>query len=144
MIDTLILSGGGPSGIVYFGVFESLFENNIISKNLDNIKEIITTSIGILCSFCLISGMNMDIMKEVALNYDISNMLNINDIKIDNLLVDFGLFDTSGIRNIFQSLIKNYLKLQDINLKELFELTKIKLTVKVFNVTKKQIEYIIL
>ena len=28
-IDTLILSGGGPSGIAYFGIFKSLFENKL-------------------------------------------------------------------------------------------------------------------
>ena len=56
-IDTLILSGGGPSGIAYFGVIRSLFENNIINENLDGIKEIITTSIGILSSFCLLLRM---------------------------------------------------------------------------------------
>ena len=37
-IDTLILSGGGPSGIAYIGILEALFENNIINKELDGIK----------------------------------------------------------------------------------------------------------
>ena len=141
-IDTLILSGGGPSGIAYFGIFESLFENNILTKDLQGIKEILTTSIGILCSFFLILGLNMNIGKEIALSYDISKMLDIENITIDNILVEFGLFDTYGIRNMFKSILKNYKQLDDINLKDLYDLTKIKLTVKVFNTTKKQIEYI--
>ena len=142
MIDTLILSGGGPSGIAYFGIFECLFENNILKRDLSGIKEILTTSIGILCSFCLILGLSMDVGKGVALGYDISKMLKMDDIKIDNLLVEFGLFDTNGIRNIFKSILKNFKNLDDINLKDLYNITKIKLNVKVFNVTKKQIEYI--
>ena len=142
LIDTLILSGGGPSGIAYFGIFESLFENNILTKDLQGVKEILTTSIGILSSFCLIIGLNMNVGKEIALGYDISKMLDIENITIDNILVDFGLFETYGIRNIFKSILKNYKQLDDINLKDLYDLTKIKLTVKVFNVTKKQIEYI--
>lgn len=141
-IDTLILSGGGPSGIAYFGIFESLFENDILKRDLSGVKEILTTSIGILCSFCLILGLSMDVGKEVALGYDISKMLNLDDVKIDNLLVDFGLFNTNGIRNIFKSILKNFKDLDDINLKDLYDMTKIKLNVKVFNVTKKQIEYI--
>ena len=141
-IDTLILSGGGPSGIAYFGIFESLFENNILERDLSGIKEILTTSIGILCAFCLILGLSMDVGKEVSLGYDISKMLKMDDIKIDNLLVEFGLFDTNGIRNIFKSILKNFKDLDDINLKDLYDMTKIKLNVKVFNVTKKQIEYI--
>ena len=142
MIDTLILSGGGPSGIAYFGIFDCLFENNILKKDLSDIKEILTTSIGILCSFCLILRLSMDVGKRVALGYDISKMLKMDDIKIDNLLVEYGLFDTNGIRNIFKSILKNFKGLDDINLIDLFNLTKIKLNVKVFNATKKQIEYI--
>ena len=142
MIDTLILSGGGPSGIAYFGIFDCLFENNILKKDLSDIKEILTTSIGILCSFCLILRLSMDVGKRVALGYDISKMLKMDDLKIDNLLVEYGLFDTNGIRNIFKSILKNFKGLDDINLIDLFNLTKIKLNVKVFNVTKKQIEYI--
>jgi hypothetical protein len=141
-IDTLILSGGGPSGIAYFGIFESLFENDILKRDLTGIKEILTTSIGILCSFCLILGLSMDVGKGVALGYDISKMLKMDDIKIDNILVEFGLFDTNGIRNIFKSILKNFKDLDDINLKDLYNLSEIKLNVKVFNVTKKQIEYI--
>ena len=142
MIDTLILSGGGPSGIAYFGIFEALFENNILKRNLEGIKEILTTSIGILCSFCLLLKLNMDVGKGVALGYDISKMLNYDNLTIDNLLVDYGLFDTNGIKNIFKSILKNFTGLEDINLIELYQLSKIKLNVKVFNVTKKQIQYI--
>lgn len=142
MIDTLILSGGGPSGIAYIGIFESLFENNILKRDLSGIKEILTTSVGILFSFFLILGLSMDVGKGVALGYDMSKFLKIDDIKIDNLLVDFGLFDTNGIRNIFKSILKNFKDIDDINLIDLYDITKIKLNVKVFNVTKKQIEYI--
>lgn len=141
-IDTLILSGGGPSGIAYIGIFESLFKNDILKRDLSGIKEILTTSIGILYSFCLILGLNMNVGKGIALGYDISKMLKLDDINIDNLLVEFGLFDTNGIRNVFKSILKNFKDLEDINLKDLYDISKIKLTVKVFNVTKKQIEYI--
>ena len=54
-IDTLILSGGGPSGIAYVGVFKALFENEIIKKDLSGIKEIITVSVGIIFAImCMI------------------------------------------------------------------------------------------
>ena len=32
-IDTLIISGGGPSGMAHIGVFKSLIDNNIIDEN---------------------------------------------------------------------------------------------------------------
>ena len=141
-IDTLICSGGGPSGVAYNGILKALLEKKIINQNLDGIKEIITTSIGILFSFCILLKMNYKIAENICLNYDFNSMLNFNDITIDDFLVDHGFFKTDGIKNIFQSLVKNILKKDDINLQELFNLIQIKLTVKVFNVTKQQVEYI--
>ena len=86
--------------------------------------------------------LNYRIAHDICMKFDIGSMLNFNDITIDDFLVDHGFFKTDGIKNIFQSLVKNILKKNDINLQELFNLTQIKLTVKVFNVTRKQIEYI--
>ena len=141
-IDTLICSGGGPSGIAYNGIFKALLEKKIINQDLEGIKEIITASIGILFSFCVMLKLNYRIAHDICMKFDIGSMLNFNDITIDDFLVDHGFFKTDGIKNIFQSLVKNILKKNDINLQELFNLTQIKLTVKVFNVTRKQIEYI--
>jgi len=141
-IDTLICSGGGPSGIAYSGIFKALIEKNIINQELDGIQEIITTSIGILFSFCLLLKLNYRIANDISMKFDIGSMLDFDDITIDDFLVDHGFFKTDGIKNIFQSLLKNILKREDINLQELYELTNIKLTVKVFNVTKKLVEYI--
>ena len=141
-IDTLILSGGGPSGIAYFGIFKSLFENKIINENLDNIQEIITTSAGIFPSICLLIKFKLDLCKEIVLNYDLLKLVNMDNIKIDDILINFGLFDTKDIGNFIQSILKHSLKIDDISLKELYDFNKIKLTVKVFNSTQKQLEYI--
>ena len=141
-IDTLVLSGGGPSGIAYFGLFKSLFERGILNKDLDGIKEIITTSIGILPSVILILKLPIEVAINIVLNYDIQNMIDTEKINIDDILIDFGLFETTGIRNIIQSILKNCKGLEDISLQKLYDLSKIKLTIKVFNSTKRQLEYI--
>ena len=141
-IDTLVLSGGGPSGVAYFGIFKSLFENNIINENLDDIKEIITTSAGIFPSVCLLIKFKIDLCKEVVMNYDLLKLLDHDNLKIDDFLVDFGFFSTDGIGLFIKKIIKNKLKIEDITLKELYEYSNVKLTVKVFNATKKQLEYI--
>ena len=83
-IDTLICSGGGPSGVAYNGILKALLEKKIINQNLDGIKEIITTSIGILFSFCILLKMNYKIAENICLNYDFNSMLNFNDITIDD------------------------------------------------------------
>ena len=142
IIDTLVLSGGGPSGIAYTGIYQALLDKEILDKELTGIKEIITTSIGILFSFCLIIGLNNKILYEVIKGFDVSSMVQTNDLCIDDLLVDFGLFPTTGIHHLFQSLVKNVLQREDISLRELYEFKAIKLSVKVFNTTKKHIEFI--
>lgn len=141
-IDTLILSGGGPSGIAYHGILRALFEKNIINKNLDNIKEIITTSIGILTSFILLLKIDLDVSEKISLEFEFKNLLNLEDISVDNILDEFGLFDTEGIQKLFKSLIKNFLNIEDLSLIELYNRSKIKLNVKVLNITNQRYEYI--
>ena len=51
-------------------------------------------------------------------------------------------FETDGIYNLMKSILNNFKKIEDISLQELYNLSNIKLTVKVFNATKKQLEYI--
>ena len=141
-IDTLILSGGGPSGIAYFGIFKALFESKIINEDLDGIQEIITTSIGILSSFTLLLKMPINIGLSIATGYDMKSYVNTDNIRVDDILIDHGIFETNGIYDLMKSILKNYTKKSDISLMELYEITQIQLTVKVFNVTKKQLEYI--
>ena len=141
-IDTLILSGGGPSGIAYHGVLRALFEKNIINKNLDTIKEIITTSIGILTSFILLLKIDLDVSEKISLGFEFKKLLNLEDISINNILDDFGLFDSDGIKKLFKSLITNFLNIEDLSLLELYNRSKIKLNVKVLNITKQKYEYI--
>ena len=101
LIDTLVLSGGGPSGIAYTGICQALLDHKILDKELTGIKEIITTSIGILFSFCLIIGLGNKVLYEFTKGYDVSSMVKTDDICIDDLLVDFGIFPTTSIQKIF-------------------------------------------
>ena len=79
-IDTLVLSGGGPSGIAFFGLFRSLFEKGILNKNLDGIKEIITTSIGILAAVSFILKLPIEVGINIILKYDIQKMINVDKL----------------------------------------------------------------
>jgi predicted acylesterase/phospholipase RssA len=141
-IDTLVLSGCGPSGIAYTGVFKALLDRGILTKDLDGIREIITTSIGILFSVAILLGLDNEAIREIVMRFDISSMLDSDSICIERLLLECGLYETDGIRRIFQSLCKNIAGKPDMTLIELYECKQICLTVKVFNVTRKQTEYI--
>lgn len=141
-IDTLILSGCGPSGIAYTGVFKALQERGILKSTLDGIQEIITTSIGILFSVALLLGLDNNAIREIVMRFDVGSMLRHEDLCIDSLLEDYGIYETDGIRRIFRSFFKNIMGKDDVTLMELYSHKAICLTVKVFNVTRKQIEYI--
>jgi len=142
MIDTLILSGGGPSGIAYIGIFKALFEKNILKPDCSGIKEIITTSVGIIFSLFYIIGITVDQQEKIILNIDFESFLDMSKLEIDNLLIDFGLFDGEKLSDYINSIVRNVLNKENITLKQLYDKIPVKLTVKVFNVTKKHLEYI--
>jgi len=142
MIDTLILSGGGPSGIAYVGVFKALFEKGILNQDCSGINEIITTSVGIIFSVLYMLKMTMDQQEKLMLKIDTESFLDLSKLEIDNLLVGFGLFDNDKLGDYINSFIRNVLNEENITLKKLYDKIPIKLTVKVFNVTKKNLEYI--
>lgn len=141
-IDTLILSGGGPSGIAYLGVFNALFENKILDKELIHIKEIITTSVGILFTIFLLLKLDLKTVYHITNQFDNSSILKNDNISINDFLVDYGIYSNHMIQKMIQSTFKHILKKNDMTLQELYDHTQIKLSVKVFNVSLKQIQYI--
>jgi len=142
-IDTLILPGGGPcGGVAYPSVFQALYDTKTLNPGLQGITHIVCTSAGILMALCLLLDLNLPTISEIIMRYDVSQYLNCEEIHIDRLLFKSGLFDTSGVRHIIQSLIKNTLKREDITLQHLYDMTQIQLTVKVFNITDKSFEFV--
>ena len=95
MIDTLILSGGGPSGVAYAGILKALTDYNILKR--DELKEIITTSVGILFAILYLLDYNILQIEKIVLEADITKILNMDDLEIDDLLVKFGLFSNKQI-----------------------------------------------
>lgn len=141
-IDTLILSGGGPSGIAYIGVFQALFDQKILDEELSDIKELITTSVGILVAIPLLLKYNLMVLREILINFDLPSMLDIDNLSVNDLLFELGLFDTRVIASMIKSFIKQKLNRDDLTLQTLYEINRIKLTVKVYNCSDQMIEYI--
>ena len=142
MIDTLVLSGGSTSGISYIGAIQALFEQNILSKDLHGIKHIITCSAGIFFSILLIIGVNLSVIEKVNQVYDYSDMLQVKDIHIDNILLNFGIFTNEKVGDFISTFLKHTIHKDTLTLSEFYQLYKIKLTVKVCNLTTSKIEYI--
>jgi len=139
MIDTLILSGGGPSGIAYVGIFKALLEKKIIIKS--DIKEIIVTSIGIVFAVLYLLDFTPPQMEKIILETELENILSSDKLEIDNLLLDYGLFDNQMIGESVNSFCKHKLGKDKITLNELYNEIPIKLTIKVYNTDLGKIEY---
>ena len=90
MIDTLILSGGGPSGVAYAGILKALTDYNILKRG--ELKEIITTSVGIIFAILYLLDYTILQIEKIVLESDITKILNTDNLEIDDLLVKFGLF----------------------------------------------------
>lgn len=140
MIDTLVLSGGGPSGVAYAGILKALIDYDTFQK--DKLKEIITTSVGIIFAILYLLDYNILQIEKLVLEKDLTKLLNIDDIDIDNLLVKFGLFSNEHIGESVSSFIRHKTEKNDLTLKEFYELSNIILTVKVYNVDMGKTEYL--
>ena len=139
MIDTLILSGGGPSGVAYSGILKALTEYNILKR--DELKEIITTSVGIIFAILYLLDYTILQIEKIVLETDLTKILNTDDLEIDDLLVKFGLFSNQQIGDSISSFIRHKTDKNDLTLKELYDYSKIILTVKVYNVDRGKTEY---
>ena len=140
MIDTLILSGGGPSGVAYAGILKALTDYDILKR--DELKCIITTSVGIIFSILDLLDYTIGQIEKIVLETDLTKLLNIDDLEIDDLLLKFGLFNNQPIGDSISSFIRHKTSKNDLTLKELYDLSSIILIVKVYNVDKGITEYI--
>ncbi len=137
--DTLILSGGSIKGIAYLGFFKYLLENDKI--NLKTLKHIIAASAGAFMSLVLLFNIKIEILYKIILESEV-NIIDKEQFKLENLINNFGFYDNIIVEKYTKLLCKYFLDRENITLKELYGLNKIKFTVKVSNVTKNSVEYI--
>ena len=85
-IDTLVLSGCSSKIPCYIGVFRYLFESGILDESLQEVKEIITCSIGMLMSVYLLLGINLKVQEAAVLGADFLKLLDIDSVNINDLV----------------------------------------------------------
>lgn len=141
-IDTLVLSGGSTKVPAFIGAYRALLDNHIINKSLDGITHIISCSVGMLYSLMILLGVNDIVIEKTMMNFDFSELLDMDSLNINNLLFDLGLFDNYKVGIIIKTILREKYSKEDMTMKELYEITNIKLTVKVCNNTKSCVEYI--
>ena len=138
-IDTLILSGGGNKCSSFLGSLKYLIDNKII--DFKKIKKIIGVSGGMMYIIPLLLGYSIDETIKIFLNTNPKNLLNYDQFSIQNLINNYGIFE-NNLMKYYCTIFQKYKQYNEINLKELYQLSKIELIGKVVNVTKNRIEYI--
>ena len=133
--NILVLAGGGMKGIALLGAIKYLEELNLIK----DIEVYAGTSIGIIISVLIIIGYTShDIYKFTKL-FDMSKSL---EFDINNLFTKYTINDCNNYELILAELLKKKNINPNINLLELYKLTKKKVIGTTVCITTKHTEYI--
>jgi len=76
------------------------------------------------------------------LDFNFEDFLNINDISLKNLFINYGLINKNKNHIYIKKLLKEKYNKENLSLLSLYKKTNIHIIVKVSNITKKKIEYI--
>ena len=137
-IDTLILSGGSVKGLAYIGVIKKLLDNNILDFN--TLKHVICASVGCIMIIPFLFKKNIHVILKIFLKSKIK-MFDCNSFNIKTLFEDFGCFENTEIEKFIKTICKYFTNNENLTLKEFYDISNIKYTVKVVNVTKAITEY---
>ena len=115
-INTLVISGGGMKGYLFFGSIKLLFELDILNK----IKYYYGTSFGGIIVTCLILDWNYEELIKFSTNFPIDCLIKMN---LESIIENYGLIPQKNLEIIIKKIItfKNYD--ENITFKELFDLT---------------------
>jgi predicted acylesterase/phospholipase RssA len=138
--DTLVLSGGGLSGILYIGVFKALEELNI----LKNIKTIVGVSVGTMHSCMYLMGYTIKELQKFGETFDskrLTSIKDINSLSFNKIFIEYGLDNGEAFKKVFAKVAKQKNINPEITLLEFYNLNKIKFIIGVTNVDKLEEEY---
>lgn len=124
-IKHIILPGGGPLGIYVYGILKRL--NNLKFWQIENIKSIYCTSIGGLIGIIIALNLDWEWMDDFIIKRPWHKTLDLNNINYLKIIGEKGFFDESIAKNIIEPLLKSKNINTEINLKDFYNLTNIKL-----------------
>jgi predicted acylesterase/phospholipase RssA len=140
MFKNLVLSGGGFGCLIFIGFIKYFEEHNM----LKDIENIVTCSGGCFIGLALCLGYTYQELFNFVLQEINSVELGSNHIDLDNfdnLINEFGFFDTEPIHKVLQHMVKFKLQKTSITFMELAKLTGKNLVVCVTNLTHNKAEY---
>ena len=118
-IDTICMSGGGIKGFSFVGALDYL--NNIGYINTKQIKNWVGTSAGSILALLLSIGYSPIEIGDFVISFDFTKMD--PDISVENVFIKYGISNGERFEFILKSFLKNKLGIEDINFKNLYQVT---------------------
>lgn len=123
-VTNIVFSGGAMKGYCFIGILKYLEETNTISQ----IKHLIGTSVGACISLVINIGFNSEELTLLMSQMDIFKYYSLSSDKVLNILDTYGINNGNSLINSFKIIIKKKLGTDTITFKELYDKTKVKLT----------------
>tara|TARA_Y100000385_G_C12861665_1_gene537514 strand:- start:30 stop:788 length:759 start_codon:yes stop_codon:yes gene_type:complete len=95
-----------------------------------------------LSAIYILLDIPLHVQEEAVLHADFTKLLDMDNLDIQNLLSDNGLFQNDKVAGLVKGVLQHKYNRDDLTLKELYDIKPILLTVKCVNVTKGCNEYI--
>ena len=133
-IKHLVICGGGPVGLVNYGVLKELTNSNIISY--ENIKSIYATSIGSFIGLIYILNMDWDSTDDYLIKRPWDKLIDFSSYDYLNLMYSKGLADKDLIIEMIKPLLLAKDLNVDITLEELYNITQIEFHIFTTNLNK--------
>ncbi len=131
-IDTICMSGGGIKGFSFVGALDYL--NNTNYLDIKKIVNWVGTSAGSILALLLSIGYTPVEIGDFVIEFDFKKMD--PDISVENVFLKFGISNGERFEFILKSFLKKKLGIDDINFKNLYQVTKKNLIVVGTNFTK--------
>jgi predicted acylesterase/phospholipase RssA len=123
MIKHIVLNGGGPTGLISYGVLKHLHDKNYFDVN--NIQSIYGTSIGGIFGVILSLRYDWDTLDDYILKRPWEKIFKVQPEDFFNLFYTKGLFNFSIVEGMLSKLFDAKDLSLDITLQEFYEFTKI-------------------
>jgi NTE family protein len=102
----LVISGGGVKVISIVGVVKALYQKGL----LKGIKQVSGVSAGSWLAFMIASGLSIEVIEHVALNFDFSLIRNITPDAIVGFPETFGIDDGTNLIKFLESILRVVVK----------------------------------
>jgi hypothetical protein len=125
IIKHIVISGGGPTGLTYYGVLKE--SNNSGVWNYKNIQSIYGTSSGAIIATIIALQYDWESIDDYLIKRPWNNLFKFNFHSILDSYNKRGIFDIKIIEEMFSPLFKGKDISIDVTMKEFYELTNIEL-----------------